>query len=312
MKLNTGRMPLRAKFALIFTMTLLLPGVMSMSVHKPDETTPTMFASVATPSAAGSLEKEVTPDYYEFDNNDAERDYGEVGLTPLDDSEEFDEDVSPGASTASPPDFTTGGTRETKENSLEEPLKDDNKPEDNADVTDNPIGLDEHDEMEEDALNLIRLMFRRAIEDAKEEEDEPRPETIDEDDFSFSDLPKVFAPLIEAFSNIESGAPAPDDFFSWLPALKDLLQPKEDPSATGLPANTETDARRRSDFPTSPEPSLQIAPASSAEQPAESEILLSPALPEASVTPFQPTLPIPIPTSPRSSSNTPDDEERSY
>ncbi|XP_078244862.1 uncharacterized protein LOC144587591 isoform X2 [Pogona vitticeps] len=309
MKLSSGRMPLRVNFALIFAMTLL-SGVKPMSIHKPEETIAATSATVATAYEAGGLEKEVTPDKYEFDDNEVERDYSEVGLTPLDDSTEFDEATSPGAATASPQDSTTGGTRVTEENNLEEPPKNNDKPED--DVADNPIGLDEHDETEEDALNLIRLMVKRAIEEDEDEDDEAQPETIDEDDFSFSDMSKIFEPLIEAFSQVESGAPAPEDVFSWLPALKDLLQPKEEPSAsqpTDLPPDT---AERRSNFPTSLGPSLQIAPAASPEQPAESEILPSPSLLEESVTPFQPTFPAPIQSSPPSPSNVPDSEDRSY
>lgn len=274
-----------------------------MSVRRPDETTPTTSASVATATEAGGLEEEITPDKNEFDDNEAERDYAEVGLTPLDDSPELDGAIS----TASPQDLPSGGTRETRANNLEEPPKDHNEPEETMDVADNPIGLDEHDETEEDALNLIRLMIKRATED-DDEDDEPQPKAIDEDDFSFSDLPKIFEPLIDAFSSVESGAPAPDDFFSWLPALKDLLQPKEEPSATDLPSEN---AGGRSDFPTPPDPSLQIAPAATPEQPAESEILPSPSLMEESVTPFQPTVPTLIPTNPSSPSDIPDSEEMS-
>ncbi|XP_042303353.1 proline-, glutamic acid- and leucine-rich protein 1-like [Sceloporus undulatus] len=316
MKVGLGRMPARMTFAFIFAVTLLLPDVTSVSVYRSVETTDTTSASVT------SAPKETTPNKYESETNETERDYSEVGLTPLDDSPEFYETVSP-VKEENVPLLNTEKEESNQERqiNMEEFPEESNGPEANIDEAENLIGLNELDEAVDDALDLIRLLVKRDAgeeeesEDEAEEEDEPKMDTIDEDEFSFSDLPRVFEPLIQAFSSSESGPPSPDDFFSWLPALKDLLEPNEEPSAsrpTGLPSNSMTHPARRSSPSTFPEPSLQIAPASPPAEPTESEVHPSPSLLEELTTPVPPTIPVPPQPSQPSLSDAPDAEEMFY
>ncbi|KAH0630403.1 hypothetical protein JD844_013405 [Phrynosoma platyrhinos] len=296
MKFGLGRMPARMKFASIFAVMLLLPDVTSMSVYRSVETTDTTSASVT------SAPKETTLDKYESETNETERDYNEVGLTPLDDSPEFYETVSP-VKEENVPLLNTEKeeTNEESQNNLDEFPEEINGPEANTDEVENLIGLDELNEAVDNALDLVRLLVKRDAGEEEEEEedddeaDEPKMENIDEDEFSFSDLPRVFEPLIQAFSSSKSGPPSPDDFFSWLPALKDLLEPNEEPSAsrpTGLPSDSVTRPERRSSFSTFPEPSLQIAPASPPAEPTKSDVLPSPSLLEELTTPVPPTAPL--------------------
>ncbi|XP_060615361.2 uncharacterized protein [Anolis sagrei] len=300
MKLGWGRMPARMRLAFLFAVTLLLPDVSSMSVYRSVETTDATSASVT------SAPKET--------NIDIEGDSSEVGLTPLDDSPEFFASVSP-VTEESGTTLLNIGKEETNEETginLKEISEESDELESNTAEDGNADGWDELEELEDAALDLVRLIVKRDAEEDDEAE-EPTPETVDEDDFSFSDLVRVLKPLIKAFSNSESGPPSPDDFFSWLPALKDLLESSKEPSTSKPLANTVTRPARMSSFTTFPEPNLQIAPASPPEDSsAEPSVKLSesevfPSLPvlEEVATFVPPT--IPLPPQPKPSKHYPSD-----
>ncbi|XP_061475162.1 uncharacterized protein LOC133380935 [Rhineura floridana] len=281
MKLSLGRMPLKVKFAAFLAMALLLPDVTSMSIG-----TASPFPSVANGPEADVLEKESALD--DFEDNDFEsNDYGTV---------------SPDKVTEALSNTGKEITNEDKVTNLEESPKENNPAEVNTAEEENVTDLDE---TEADALNFIRLVAKRAAEEEEEEKD-VQPESVDEDNFSFSDLAKILSPLVNAFSDIPKSEPPPsEDFLSWFPDLKKLV---DDPSAA-KPAGSVASARR-SDFPTSPEPSLQIAPASS--QPTPFGDLSSPSLLGESATTVPPTIPEPPQTSQSSLSDSSESEESFY
>ncbi|XP_003217971.1 histone-lysine N-methyltransferase SETD1A [Anolis carolinensis] len=309
MKLGWGRMPARMKLAFIFAVALLLPDVTSMSIYRSVETVGTTSASVT------SAPKET--------NVETEGDSSELGLTPLDDSPEFFASVLPATEEAGTTLLNIGKeetNEETGTNLKEIPEESDDMEVDTAEDV-NPDGLDELEELEDAALDLVRLFVKRDAEEEDEEEaEEPTPETVDEDDFSFSDLPRVLKPLIKAFSSSESGPPSPDDFFSWLPALKDLLESSKELSASKPIANTVTRPAGMSSFTTFPEPNLQIAPASSPAEPSaepsarlsESEIFPSLPILEEVATFVPPTIPLPPQPSRRPPSYAPPPEDVFY
>ncbi|CAI5767924.1 Hypothetical predicted protein [Podarcis lilfordi] len=290
-----------------------------MSLRSTAATSAPVSLGVANPSVAGTLEKEETLDENELDDNEPKTDYYEADR---DDSLEYDGTVSLDkvGTTESPKDTMKEDANEEGASNVEVSPKENRRAETNilegvVDPTDlddalNFISLiakraaeeleeEEAEEMmssDDDALNFIRLVAKRA---AEEEEAAEEGKPVDEDSFLFTDLPKILGPLLKAFSSTpeNSEAPSPDDFFSWFPDLKKLL---EDPKPTG----------RRSYLPTSPQPALQISPASP--QPTGSEGLSSPSLPEASASTAQPTIPEPPQTSQPSLPEVPDSEERFY
>uniref|UniRef100_A0ACB8EGB0 Uncharacterized protein n=1 Tax=Sphaerodactylus townsendi TaxID=933632 RepID=A0ACB8EGB0_9SAUR len=170
---------------------------------------------------------------------------------------------------------------------------------------------------EADALALFSLIVKRAIEEDEEEaindsnEGKSETESVDEDTFSISDLPKLFKPLIDAFSDASgSEAPKKADFLSWFPSLKDLFKPSK-PSETEA-TNSAAQPGRRSSLPVISDPSLQVPPASA--QLPEPEIL--PSSPPHYMTNIVPTVTVPpvtvtkpkIPTyKPPITINSPDD-----
>ncbi|XP_053234582.1 neurofilament medium polypeptide-like [Podarcis raffonei] len=319
MKLSSGRMPLGVKSAFVLAVVLLLQGVTCMSLRSTAATSAPVSLSVANPSVAGTLEKEEALDENEIDANEPKMDYDEADRD--DDSLEYDGTVSLDkvGATESPKDTMKEDANEEGASNVEVSPKENRRAETNILEGVDPTDLDdalnfisliakrageelEEEEVEEmmssddDALNFIRLVAKRA---AEEEEAAEEGKPVDEDSFLFTDLPKILGPLLKAFSSTpeNSEAPSPDDFFSWFPDLKKLL---EDPKPAG----------RRSYLPTSPQPALQISPASP--QPTGSEVLSSPSLPEVSASTAQPTIPEPPQTSQPSLPEVPDSEERFY
>ncbi|XP_032997462.1 proline-, glutamic acid- and leucine-rich protein 1-like [Lacerta agilis] len=314
MKLSSGRMPLGVKSAFVLAVALLFQGVTCMSIRSTAATSAPVSLGVANPSVADDHEKEETLDENELDADEPKMDSDEADRD--DDSLEYDETVSLDkiGATESPKDTMKEDANEEGESEVEASPKENRGAEINILERENPTDLsdalnfisliakraaeeleeEEEEEMmssDDDALNFIRLVAKRA---AEEEEAVEGGKSVDEDSFLFTDLPKILGPLLKAFSSApeNSDAPSPDDFFSWFPDLKKLL---EDPKPTD----------RRSYLPTSPQPPLQIAPASP--QPTGSEVLR-----EVSASTAQPTIPEPPQTSQASLPGVPDSEERFY
>lgn len=131
-------------------------------------------------------------------------------------------------------------------------------------LVNNGTGTNEESE-EDDALALFSLLVKRAVDEeiaGDSEEDESETNSVDEDNFSFSDLPKLFKPLIDTFSDeSRSEAPSKDDFLSWFPSLKELLEPSK-PRGTAA-TNSTPRSGRRSSFSAASEPSQpEILPSS--------------------------------------------------
>ncbi|XP_015680615.1 uncharacterized protein LOC107295801 [Protobothrops mucrosquamatus] len=281
----------------ILAMTLLFTGVISMSIQ-----VPLGEAVAVTPTVANGSGTEK----YNLKPNELEVDSNEMDLTEGDDSWDNIGAIIPNLEDLDSPQdnrtegvnkeqgITVWGSPNTSKPSIaeEENLK---------------MIADE----EEGSLALLSLLVKRAVE---EDYEAGESETIlDEDDFSFSDLPKIFEPLIKAFSGSPtSEPPSPEDFFSWFPSLKELLDPpREEPaSVTSSPRKSITPPTRRSAVPTLLEPSLQMAPAIPSAQPNEAESLPFPSSLEESITSIIPTLPTPPQTSERSLSDVSDSEER--
>ncbi|XP_077180724.1 uncharacterized protein LOC143831544 [Paroedura picta] len=199
MKHGLGRKPLGGTLAFVLAVTLLLPGVTSMSID------PTATAS---PTAVSDINETETANVEE-----------------------------------SPPG--DNGTRTDEESA------------------------------EEDALALFSLLVKRAVDEEIAdvgEEEKSETDLVDEDKFSISDFPKLLKPLIDAFSDeSRSEAPSKDDFLSWFPSLKDLLEPNK-PKGTEATSSA-TRSGRRSSLSTTTEPPPPTTSASA--QPPEHEILAS-------------------------------------
>ncbi|XP_063152465.1 uncharacterized protein LOC134492205 [Candoia aspera] len=297
MKVSLGRMPFKGSLVFVLAVTLLFPDVISMSIRIPVETTVAVTPTVASGSEEEVLEKEDPLDKYNLKSDELEIDSNEESLTELDSWDNVGTIIPGQEELDFPQDNRTGEYNKEQEASLWGFL---NTPE--ASITKDENLKTTADE-EEDSLALLSLLVKRALEDddganepealnEDEEESEPEAEAIDEDDFSFSDLPKIFESLIKAFSGSPgSEPPPPEDFFSWFPSLKELLDPtKEEPaSVTSSPRNSITQPERRSGLPTPLEPALQMAPAFASAQPDESENL--PSLSNFSIASIIPTFP---------------------
>ncbi|XP_026576538.1 uncharacterized protein LOC113449646 [Pseudonaja textilis] len=300
---SLGRMPFSGSLVFVLATTLLFTGVISMSIQGPVEKTVAVAPTVANGSGAELPEKEGA---FEKDNlkpNELEVDSNKVDLTELDDSWDNIGAIIPDLEDLDSPQVNgTGGDYKEQGATLWGSLN-----------TSEPSIPEEENlrmiEDEEDPMTLLNLFFQRAIE---EDYGAGESETIDEDDFSFSDLPRIFEPLIKAFSGSpKSEPPSPEDFLSWFPSLKELLDPtREEPaSVTSSPKNSITQPARRPDLPTPLEPSLQMAPAIPSAQPDEAESLAFPSSLEESFTTIVPTLPIPPQPSEHSLSDVSDSEE---
>ncbi|KAM6472725.1 uncharacterized protein PHA67_005787 [Liasis olivaceus] len=296
MKVSLGSVSYKGNLVFILAVTLLFTDVISVSIRMPVETAVAVTPTVADGREAEVLEKEGSLDKYNLKPDELEVDSSEGGLTELDDSWDYIGAIIPDQEELdSPKDNRAEGDNKEQGATLWGSL---NTSEANIPEFENLIAD------EEDSLALLNLLVKRAVEEnygasepeaealSKDEESEPEAQTIDEDDFSFSDLPKIFEPLIKAFSGSpESEPPPPEDFFSWFPSLKELLDdPKEEPaSVTSSPRNSVMQPETFG-LPTPSEPSLQIAPALPSAQPDESDESSSE---EELITSIVPTLPIP-------------------
>ncbi|XP_060095172.1 uncharacterized protein LOC132572294 [Heteronotia binoei] len=241
MKRSLGRRPLEVKFAFILAVTLLLPGVTSRSI-----VSTTTSPDVTSGPTVGNLEEEPAPDKFELEPNSEEEDSTEHDDTMEDHDIEAVSDI----------------------NSIE-----------TTDLGESPLVNNEtetNDESDEDdALTFFTLLAKRAADEETSddsEEDESETNSVDEDKFSISDLPKLLKPLIDAFSDqSNSEAPSKDDFLSWFPSLKDLFEPKKPKGSEAT--NSSTRSGRRSSVSAASGPSLQTSPL--ATQSPEHEILPS-------------------------------------
>ncbi|XP_053156625.1 uncharacterized protein LOC128346888 isoform X2 [Hemicordylus capensis] len=308
MKVSLGRMPLGVKFAFILLVSLLIPGVIPKSLGSSVETS----TSATTSSKEDYLDKETVLEKPELESNEPETDSNEVDLTARDDSLDHDETTTLDKEPTNSPQEDAKMTKEESSSNLEEFLMD-NVTEANTAEGEYLNDLDDDDVDEElaaDAAELMNFIVKRA---AEEDDKAGNPQTgpINVDEFSFSDLPKLLGPLVKAFSGSPESEPPPDEFFSWFPALKKLLDAYMDQAneatSTDLPTSSVLQPARRSGFPTSPEPALQIVPAST--QQAESEVLPSPSF-LAELVP--PAISEPPPASQPSLSDIPDSEEMFY
>lgn len=276
-----------------------------MSVQVPVEKTVAVAPTVANGSGADVPEKGGAFEKYNLKPNELEVDSNEVDLTEHDDSWDNIGAIIPDLEDLDSPQVNrTEGVNKEQGTTLWGSL---NTSEPSIPEEENLKMIEDE---EEDPLALLSLFVKRAIE---EDYGAGESETIDEDDFSFSDLPKIFEPLIKAFSGSpKSEPPPPEDFLSWFPSLKELLDPpREEPaSVTSSPRNSITQPAKKSDLPTLLEPSLQMAPAVSSARPNEAENLPFPSSLEESFTSIVPTLPTPPQTSEGSLSDVSDSEER--
>lgn len=276
-----------------------------MNIHVPAEKTVNVAPTVVNGSGAEVPEKEGAFEKYNLKPNELEVNSSEVDSTEQDDSWDSIGAIIPDLEVLDSPQVNgTEGVNKEQGTTLWGSV---NTSEPRIPEEENLKMIEDE---KEDPLALLSLLIKRAIED---DYGTGELETIDEDDFSFSDLPKIFEPLIKAFSSSpNSEPPAPEDFLSWFPSLKELLDPpREEPaSVTSSPSNSITQPARRSDLPTSLEPSLQMAPAVSSAQPNEVENLPVPSSLEESFTSIVPTLPTPPQTSEPSLSDVSDSEER--
>ncbi|XP_058028880.1 uncharacterized protein LOC131193095 [Ahaetulla prasina] len=301
---SLGRMPFSGSLVFILATILLSTCVISMSIQVPVEKTVDVASTAANGSGAEVPKKEGAFEKYNLKPNELEVDSNEVDLTEEDDSWDNIGAIIPDLEVLDSPQVNgTEGVNKEQGTTLWGSLN-----------TSEPRIPEEENlkiiEDEEDPLALLSLIIKRAI---AEDYGAGELETIDEDDFSFSDLPKIFEPLIKVFSGSpRSEPPPPEDFLSWFPSLKELLDPpREEPSSvTSSPRNSITQPARSSSLPTSLEPSLQMASAVPSAQPNEAENLPVPSSLEESFTSIVPTLPTPPQTSENSLSDDSDSEER--
>lgn len=282
-------------------------GVTSKSIGRSVETTVTPSPSVVGEPKDDSLEKEVALEKNELESEEMVKESNEV-----DNSLNYDATAS----------TLLADEEAAKEEETNEEMADSFDDYSNTRTVDNtaegeiPADLAGHGINEDEIANAAEVMNLIAKRAAAliDKFGDPQLDSIDMDNFQFSDFPKIFAPLVQALSGSPESeapeAPTEDDFFLWFPAMKKFLEfaMKESDAAkpTDVPKNSTTNPARRSGLATSTEPSRQIAPASM--KPTESDDLPA-TLQDIFYTPELPTIAAPLLPDPLSLS---DDSDYDY